>query len=530
LVAAGGIAFDYAHVASLDTELQDAADQAALAAASQLDGTSGSMPRARAAAESLLTNRTVFANDSGGSAVTVPEANIAFFATSADAEAGTNALTNDTQYGSANFVRVAVATRRAYYALTPIVGAVSSGDISASAVAGLKGAICKVPPLMICNPKPGTPFNADAWKGIGFAATGHGNGNNGNSTNSGWAPGDFGFLGVTTATSQTATNADLLRALAVGDIPLKCYFENTGEVTTGNPQNAYDAINTRFDVYNYPANSNGQTLSVACGHGETCPAALNVTKDLINSQTVSFSKDCGLNAGAGNGNGWSLPTNNPFFPRAYKPSDTATTAIQTPKGTIGAMGLPRDDCHYTSYSRPCHTVNGDPNGSDKYGDGRWARQDYFTRYHNSNRPANWSTMTRYETYLWEISSGNYPSGNAGGGLLQQSRRVCQQGPGPQSGIDRRVLSVAVVDNCTSLAGNSQPVVIGEYADVFLVQPTVDRSKQSDYNTKINGKAVGGANGDNGDSIYVEIIGKTVTGGNASEAALTIDRKIPYLVR
>ena len=38
LVATGGIAFDYARIANLDTELQQAADQAALAAATQLDG------------------------------------------------------------------------------------------------------------------------------------------------------------------------------------------------------------------------------------------------------------------------------------------------------------------------------------------------------------------------------------------------------------------------------------------------------------------------------------------------------------
>jgi hypothetical protein len=387
-----------------------------------------------------------------------------------------------------------------------------------------------VPPLMICNPKPGTPFNADAWKGIGFAATGHGNGNNGNSTNSGWAPGDFGFLGVTTAGNTNATNADLLRALAVGDIPLKCYFENSGEVTTGNPQNAYDAVNTRFDVYNYPANSNGQTLSVACGHGETCPAALNVTKDLINTQTISsFNKDCGLNNGAGSGNGWTLPVSIPFFPRAYNPGDTSTTAIQKPGKPIGAMGLPRDNCHYTSYNRPCSTVNGSGGASEKYGDGQWARADYFNLYHSKNKPANWATMTRYETYLWEISSGNYPTRKATNTQYEKSQPICSAGS-PEAGIDRRVLSVAVVDNCSSLAGNSQPVVIGEYADVFLVQPTVDRSKQTDYGTKINGKAVGGANGDNSDSIYVEIIGKTVTGGNASEFALTIDRKIPYLVK
>ena len=37
LIAVGGIAFDYARLAAMDTELQNAADQAALAAASQLD-------------------------------------------------------------------------------------------------------------------------------------------------------------------------------------------------------------------------------------------------------------------------------------------------------------------------------------------------------------------------------------------------------------------------------------------------------------------------------------------------------------
>src|SRR5438552_14448348 len=70
LVAVGGIAFDYAHVATLDTELQQAADQAALAAATQLDGQSGAIARATAAAQSLITNKTLFG--SGGGAVTIP--------------------------------------------------------------------------------------------------------------------------------------------------------------------------------------------------------------------------------------------------------------------------------------------------------------------------------------------------------------------------------------------------------------------------------------------------------------------------
>ena len=69
LIAAGGIAFDYARLASMDTELQNAADQAALAAVTQLDGTSGATTRAIAAAQSLLANETRFAND--GSGVTI---------------------------------------------------------------------------------------------------------------------------------------------------------------------------------------------------------------------------------------------------------------------------------------------------------------------------------------------------------------------------------------------------------------------------------------------------------------------------
>src|SRR4051794_5133621 len=63
LIAAGGIAFDYAHVAAMDTELQDAADHAALAAATQLDGDAGARDRATTAAQSLVTNQTRFAKD-----------------------------------------------------------------------------------------------------------------------------------------------------------------------------------------------------------------------------------------------------------------------------------------------------------------------------------------------------------------------------------------------------------------------------------------------------------------------------------
>src|SRR5438045_9137717 len=66
LIGVGGVAFDYAHLANLDTELQQAADQAALAGATQLDGSNGSRARATAAAQQLLNNATLFESDASG--------------------------------------------------------------------------------------------------------------------------------------------------------------------------------------------------------------------------------------------------------------------------------------------------------------------------------------------------------------------------------------------------------------------------------------------------------------------------------
>src|SRR4051812_47783195 len=152
LIAAGGLAFDYSRMASLDTELQDGADQAALAAASQLDQTNGSMQRATAAAQSMLVNLTIMANDSNADAGAVTIPTVVFYKTKADAEADANGFIDTTKFADAHFVRVAVAARRANFAFTPIVGAVSSGDANAEAVAGLGSSICKVPPVMICNP------------------------------------------------------------------------------------------------------------------------------------------------------------------------------------------------------------------------------------------------------------------------------------------------------------------------------------------------------------------------------------------
>ena len=52
LVAVAGVGFDYARLAGMDSELQNAADQAALAGVTQLDGNDGACSRAANAANS----------------------------------------------------------------------------------------------------------------------------------------------------------------------------------------------------------------------------------------------------------------------------------------------------------------------------------------------------------------------------------------------------------------------------------------------------------------------------------------------
>src|SRR5918995_491656 len=78
LVGAGGIAFDYARLATLDTEMQNAADQAALAAATQLDKEPGAIARATAAAQGLIANQTLLANDGDADSLSIKVPSVIF--------------------------------------------------------------------------------------------------------------------------------------------------------------------------------------------------------------------------------------------------------------------------------------------------------------------------------------------------------------------------------------------------------------------------------------------------------------------
>jgi hypothetical protein len=511
LIGAGGLAFDYARMASLDTELQNAADQAALAAATQLDGQTRAMERAIAAAQGLIDNETLMANDSSGRGINIPI--LVFYETKADAEADTDGFTDVTRFAEAHFVRVGVAARRADFALTPIVGALTSGDMSAEAVAGLGSAICKTPPVMICNPNELTTgsFDPDDYTGIGIKLVSVGSGGGA------WVPGNFGYLD-SGGGSNGATG--LREDLGWVTPPGECSPTSGVDTKPGASVSVTGAVNTRFDIYD---------SNVDCQSGGACPASINSVKDVRRPANANGGNACRVH-----NQGWQLDTSgNGYYGQTYPSSNAALPSSITP----AAMGHPRDICHAVSSSGVCA-------GGEHIGDGVWDRDAYFrTNYVRGDgtawTAAEWQTntglsasATRYQVYEWEIAHrdqvidgvtvlGDFDPAATGNTLKRYGKPVCSQVQSPSYGTgmipggpnpDRRRISVAVIDCvANSVNGNSVAVPVAHWMEAFIVEPSMNRART--------------VQGD----IYIEVIKETQVGAGAA-ASQVIRRDVPYLVK
>jgi Flp pilus assembly protein TadG len=541
LIAAGGIAFDYARMASLDSELQDAADQAALAAAGQLDGQAGACARAAAAASNLVNNNTLFANEAGGTRgivvdneATCDAAGKIRFYKSYDQATDTpgDEATTDAE---AKVVIVDVNPREAIFALTPIVAAVRSGNLNAEAVASLGSAICKVPPVMICNPAEPAgntnvnyAFNPATYVGDGLKLV-----SVGNSGSTAWAPGDFGYLNTGSSTSNP--NVELRQALGWSGAPGDCSPLSGVQTRTGAGTPVTQALNTRFDIYEKANTGNGNAAS--CPSGGSCPPSINTVKDLVRKADPANGGKCGIT-----NNEWELPAI-PYLPT----SGTADLDLTNPATVPTAMGYPRDKCHAVSNVGVC--TNG------KIGDGAWDRNAYF--YVNYGwTAAQWPTFlasgvtsaripagtapTRYQVYLWEIANRNTVIGgktilgtrsfgsppNAGkdydAPVCSPLQTPATSGIVPGGGnVDRRRISAAVV-NCTANnvhGGGATVYPVAKWIELFLVEPSVTRSPPG-----------GGGTYTDQNDVYVEVIGETVSGGAGATAAQVVRHDVPYLIK
>ena len=497
LIAAGGLAFDYARMASLDSGLQTAADQAALAAATQLDGKTNARQRATDAVNNLIENDTRFANDSCGSAVkvggTVPTGcdsggTLTFYQDKAKATLATSDQ-------NSNFVEVKVNSRTAYFALTPVVRAFSSGALSAKAFAGVGAAICKVPPVMICNPdEPDDNGNEDyafnPARGVGLRLI----------TGNADAAGNFGWL---EATFKNGANG-LAAALGYDGIQTDCQAMDGVTTKTGMDTAVLDSLNTRFDVY-----ANGSTCPSQ--YGGTCSPSSNARKDLVcNSDNLSTCK-----------NGFDISAN-PYRPTA--PSVLPTAGTSDPD----IMGYPRDLCHAVPQgSQNC-------GGKGIVGNGTWDRDAYF-RVNYGWDSTTWqstvnlgTTPSRYDVYNWEVAHPTFVVGGVAKGIGVAQPAGSKYGFGspangvagivPSSaGVDRRRISVAVLNcNALKLHGKTSGIDPVKWLDVFLVEPAIERK-------------IGGTKWTDKKEVYVEVIGETGSGLNGASNPQVIERSVPYLI-
>ena len=511
LIGMGGVAFDYAHLVALDTELQQAADNAALAAATQLDRSDAAQARAAAAIQNpgsnrLAANLTRFANDDSASGGVVEITDITFCSEFDDAIADTTAAcTVAAGDNDSAFVIVTTELRTANFALTPVVAALS-GTISASAVAGVQSSICNVAPLLVCAPNTSFPTNEDIGKGIVMKVAG----------GSAWAPGNYGFLDF------GAGNPAVMDALMGFGLD-GCQSTDDNETEPGN-KNATDALNTRFDIYaGTGATNNPSACDLSDGSG--CPAP-NTRKDMTLKMEYKIRQS------------GSLPAPDP----ATVPNCGAAAGGTLATGQVSydndfvlepaAKGFPRDSCHY----------GGSCTGGN-FGDADWDRAGYMAANHPGIDVATVAaatgkttgTLTRYDVYMWEqanagsgamapreVGTMGPPQTQGGGQVTYTFERKCNFAQ-PQLASaaypeqkDRRIIPIVAAD-CTNLKGKGEAFedyVLLRAFDVFLVEPSMQRT-------------VPGVTDDK--EIYGEVVGPAETFAGTTGFQY-YSRNRPYLVR
>jgi len=482
LIAMAGVGMDYARLMGMDSELQNGADQAALAAATQLDGKAGACTRASSAAIDLVTNTSLLTSDDN--TITLTAATDCSGSTSIkfwQDKAKTIASTAD---GNANYVEVTVDVRGVDYALLPITGLLR-GDVQAAALAGLGSAICKQPPLMLCNPlETGTNKEFDAVAHIGKGVRLMAN------DGAGIAPGNFGFLETNAGTGASV----LLEVLARPDRPGDCVAVDNVTTETGVKASVMDAFNTRFGIY-------GNGLNQACGrNGELCPPSINSRNDL---QYQNCSGSSSFRVGGS----------------PYRPTSVAPLADPT---GLDPMGYPRDLCHAVDNAGQC--------AAGPLGTGVWDRNAYFVsnrQIYTTGQPATSVFSgygdprtptsvepTRYQVYKYESANASKLArqGDFQGSPICNAPGISPSGPTP----DRRVLSVAVI-NCQQegVGGKTHGVDVLKFVDVFLVEPSFARGSGQNKRTEKT-------------DLYVEIIGETTLGGGAAQGQ-NVRRDVPYLI-
>lgn len=449
------LAIDMSRVNNLHNDLQKGADAFALAAAAELDGSSGSWARAERAMATLVDNESNFSTagrftltsgQPGGTQRCNSAGNISWcFLKAIPANDGTKITTaNQANYladanlavgqAETRFIQVTVAPQ-GFAAIFPASfltsGASDSFNVGAVAVAGFTSGVCDFTPVFMCNPY---EMDEDGTNDAGGYTLEHAVSNPavrrrlielrkvGKGAAAG--PGNFGFL---EPPPDVGNGAQALAQTIATSTPIGCY--NSANVTTKTGQNAgpvQDAFNVRFGI-----RANGNHFDSP----EYGPAA-NVRKGAI--RTTGSANQC--------------------------PSMNQLSFTEA-----GTMGLPRDAT--TPYL------------AGRMGDGNWDFAGYWnTNFGSAAYPTSWDTTkpTRYEVYRYEISNGLVGTASTGGEIGTPAA-ACQP---PVTTVDRRLLYGAIL-NCNALeaagnglSGHSTNLPVEAFGSFFLTEPVPSASEDA----------------------------------------------------
>jgi Flp pilus assembly protein TadG len=413
-----GLALDGGRLFMVNNDLQDLADAAALAGAAKLDGTSGAMERADAAARTL--NNNVRWWDVSGPKILPGTSGVQFYETLADLDA--NSPVTDDKH--ANYIKVTTGSWQVAPTFLVAVGAVSNNSMHATAVAESGTAVCVPASMMLCNPsEPLTgstgdtsTFNPTPGTMFVFSTTG----NTGD-----FSPGVFNLL---QDANQDNSDPAVGKLLAQQTANL-CSTAGTSPAQGQKTNATKIGINVRFDQQ-----PNGNVTGL-----DQTPAPIKI-------------------------DGY-VPRNGTDFCDGNLVNDTPTPYSNCATDQTISCALPRDQT-FTS-------VGG--SGGSQIGGGVALTdlEAYWSNHHPGTLPT--GVTTRFQIYQLEVAG----TGGAGTWLTDE---VEPHGPlcapartavPPGISASRRVIPVAIVDcRYWGVHGNSlNNIRINSYADFFLTEST-----------------------------------------------------------
>lgn len=274
LIAVAALAIDVGRLLLLRTDMQNAADAAALAAAAELDADNNAQSRARAAARDLLEHDARFARVTELLGATgLPDDAFQFFCvigsetdvdpsvtgftdycTGTEVETGKYAATSDTD---THYVRVTLDpelvgdgdrfTANLIFLPALRVFGIDVADTAsafATALAGRNFFTCNYPPMAMCDPweAEGSHFRDEMEVGAHIEMRNQGG------NNEQWSPGNFGFLEPPNAGPGATDVAEFIADEGNLGCTPATFTTKTGSMTN----KTQGGWNTRFGIYDGP--------------------------------------------------------------------------------------------------------------------------------------------------------------------------------------------------------------------------------------------------------------------------------------